>query len=85
MKKKRGKGEEEESFGHASITLSRGHKRKNRIDKRETWRMQMRQEVVKKTQSRKRKWAALENETGETKQAHWIESKEHSCFWSGRI
>lgn len=45
----------------------------------------MRQVVVKKTHSGERKWAALENETGQTKQAHWIESKDHSCFWGGRI
>jgi len=43
---------------------SRGHKRKRGIDKTETRRMQMRQKVVKRTHSRKRKWAALEKEAG---------------------
>ena len=43
---------------------SRGHKRKRGIDKMETRRMQMRQKVVKRTHSRKRKWAALEKEAG---------------------
>lgn len=62
--KKRGKGEEEKTFGNAPIIQSRGHKRKRGIDKTETRRMQMRQKVVKRTHSRKRKWAALEKEAG---------------------